>query len=104
MSIFIDLVPVSDIPDNRGVAVQCQGRELLVCKNGEQVHVIDNVCPHQAQPLTEGRVRNGYIFCPLHGMRFKLDTGEAFGQLTKAPLSLHEARVESGQVQVRLKE
>ena len=48
MSDFVDLVPLSEVPDNRGVAVQCQGRELLVCKSGEEVHVIDNVCPHQS--------------------------------------------------------
>ena len=73
-----------------------------MCKHGESVHVVHNVCPHQTQPLTDGRVRNGYLFCPVHGMRFKLDTGEAFGQLTRNPLTLFEARVSEGQVQARL--
>ena len=79
-----------------------QSRAIIkICKTGDAVHVLDNRCPHQAQSLTDARIRNGYIFCPLHGMRFKLETGEAFGQLTRTPLTLHDTRVENGQLQVR---
>ena len=97
----IDLVALDDIPDNCGVAVEHGERRLLVCRSKGKVHVVDNRCPHQGQPLTGGRVRNGFITCPVHGMRFRLEDGEALGQLTRTPLTMHESRVENGRVLVR---
>jgi len=37
----------------------------------------------------------------VHGMRFKLETGQPIGQLTRIPIKLFESRVVDGAVQVR---
>ena len=93
---------VADVPTNASKLVVLDGRELLVCNSRDQIHVVENRCSHQDQRLDGGRVRNGYIFCPVHGMRFKLDNGEAIGQLTRVPLCVFDSRVVDGEVQVRL--
>jgi 3-phenylpropionate/trans-cinnamate dioxygenase ferredoxin subunit len=82
--------------------LELEGVRLLVCNSGGEVVVVENRCSHQEQPLEGGRVRNGYIFCPIHGMRYKLANGEAVGQLTRVPIKVFETRVVDGDVQVRL--
>lgn len=51
-------------------------RLLLVILRGAAVHVIDGHCPYQYQPLEDGAVdADGVIIGPMHGWRFRLDTG-----------------------------
>ncbi len=102
MAEFQTVIHTADVPENGGVAVELDGVPLLVCNSGGEIVVVENRCSHQDQPLEGGRIRNGYIFCPIHGMRYKLANGEAIGQLTRVPINVFETRVEQGQVQVRL--
>ena len=101
MSDFQTIANTADIPANKSLAVEHRGLKLLVCNSGGDYVVVENRCSHQDQPLERGRIRNGYIICPVHGMRFKLESGEPVGQLTRVPIRLFESRVVDGSVQVR---
>ena len=104
MSDFETIARTSDIPLNKSQAVEHEGLKLLVCNSSGDFVVVENRCSHQDEPLERGRIRNGYLFCPVHGMRFKLENGEAVGQLTRVPIRLFESRVQEGEIQVRLAE
>jgi len=69
--------------------------EKVFClvKNGDEYHLLDGLCPHQKQPLHEGKLNAfGEIICPLHFYRFNLKTGkEAYnlcGDLNVYPISI----------------
>ena len=98
---FRTVASLDEIPVNKSKVVDFEGQALLVCNADGEIVVIRNQCPHQEQTLDRGRIRHGYIFCPVHGMRFKLSDGEAVGNLTRIPLTLYESRVEGDEVQVR---
>lgn len=67
-------------------------------KHPGELYAIDNRCTHQNAELTGGRIRSGYISCPLHGVRFNLQTGEPMGQLTRLPVRTHMIRIEDGRI------
>jgi len=102
MTDFRTVATASDVPESTGLTVDLDGISLLICRSGNEIVIVENRCSHQNQPLSDGRIRNGYIFCPVHGMRFKLKTGEAIGQLTQVPIKVFETRVMGGDVQVRI--
>lgn len=102
MSEYAVVAMAEDIPLNKGLATELDGVAILICNSGGDFLAVENRCSHQDKPLADGRIRNGYIFCPIHGMRFKLETGEAIGQLTRVPINVYETRVVNGQVEVRL--
>ncbi len=102
MGEFVAVARTDDIPLNKGLALEFEGVAILVGNSGGEFVTVENRCSHQDKPLADGRIRNGYIFCPVHGMRFKLDTGEAIGQLTRVPINVYETRVVDGQIEVRL--
>ncbi|MBT5792046.1 MAG: Rieske 2Fe-2S domain-containing protein, partial [Gammaproteobacteria bacterium] len=52
----------------------------------------------QNSPLAGGRVRNGFISCPLHGVRFDLRTGEPRGALTRIPVETYAVRDKDGMI------
>ena len=33
----------------------------------------DDLCPHRGAPLSQGRIQDGKLECPYHGMRFSMD-------------------------------
>ena len=50
---------------------------LLVVADGDAVHVLDGLCPHQFAPLDDGPVEDGVLVCAHHGWRFALSTGQS---------------------------
>lgn len=59
---------------------------------GEDVHAVDNRCPHMGFPLHRGTVREGILTCHWHHARFDLRTGGTFDQfadeLRRFPVAL----------------
>ena len=102
MTDFKGVARADDIPINSSLALEIDGIAVLVCNSSGEFIAVENRCSHQEKPLENGRIRNGYIFCPFHGMRYRLASGEAIGQLTRIPINVFETRVQDGEVQVRL--
>ncbi|MBT5209668.1 MAG: ferredoxin, partial [Halieaceae bacterium] len=53
------------------------------------------------ESLAGGRIRRGHVSCPLHGVRFKLSTGEPVGQLTRVALKTFDVQIEAGMIGVK---
>ncbi len=97
------LIPAADITDNKSVAVTVEGKNILICKANGDYYAVDNQCTHQRAELTKGRIRNCYLACPLHGVRFDLRTGVPKGELTRVPLKTYPVSVsEDGNLHLEL--
>ena len=97
------LFPVTDLPENSSKAVTVDGKNILVCKASGHFYAVDNMCTHQRSELEGGRIRNCFLSCPLHGVRFDLRTGVPKGELTKVPLKTYEITVgDDGNLQIKL--
>ena len=57
------------------------GRQTLcLFADGDEVHAVDNRCPHMGFPLHRGSVADGILTCHWHHARFDLCTGGTFDQ------------------------
>jgi nitrite reductase/ring-hydroxylating ferredoxin subunit len=74
-----ELINASHLEEGVSQAFVINGWPILLCRNDGQIYALLNRCSHQASPLVGGRVRRGAISCPLHGTRFRLDTGRCMG-------------------------
>jgi methionine sulfoxide reductase heme-binding subunit len=64
--------PGRAIADGRAVIVSAPGGErIAVFREGDAVHAVSNVCPHQNGPIGEGRIIDGCITCPWHGWQYR---------------------------------
>jgi isorenieratene synthase len=45
------------------------GREWVAWRVGDEVRTAPNDCPHMGAPMCEGRVQNGDLVCPWHGLK-----------------------------------
>ncbi len=67
----------------------------------DAVFAIEDRCPHQAGPLSEGIVHDNCVTCPLHNWVISLETGTAQGA-DSGSTSTFAVRVEAGSVEVEL--
>ena len=75
------MVPVASLDEvrSRGVVVtQAGDRSLAVFADGDEIHAVDNRCPHMGFPLDRGSVKDGILTCHWHEARFELASGCTF--------------------------
>ncbi len=71
------------------------GHSLLLIQEEGRRYLLLNQCPHQQAALDKGSILQGEIRCPLHGMRFNLETGATQDGCQHAlqffPITYHES-------------
>lgn len=93
---WLDLGPISDIPEDRPVLRKAGGRRFACVRAGGDVHAIDDRCPHQGYPLSSGSCKDGVLTCEWHNWKFDLTSGECtFGG---EAVRRYPTRVEGGRV------
>ena len=70
-----DVATLADIPEEGGLAVSVAGRTVAVFRHGEDLFALEDTCPHRGGHLSEGIVRDGNVYCPLHAWCFRLNSG-----------------------------
>lgn len=90
-----------DFPADGKFAAAIAGWGILIVEKDGVHFAYNDRCPHQAALLSPGRIRGGTVMCPLHGARFKIDTGECIGG-AYAALRRFDVRVEGGMITVAL--
>jgi 3-phenylpropionate/trans-cinnamate dioxygenase ferredoxin subunit len=96
------IAALAELPDTGNKAFDAGGRSVLLCRSAAGVFAVENMCSHQLAGLEGGKVKGVHIFCPLHGVRFDLRTGEPNGTLTRKPITVYPVSVEGDDVLVEL--
>ena len=91
---------LADVPDGGTLAVELDGRPLVLARTGESVHALDDACPHAGAPLSEGVLDEGAVTCTWHGWSFRLTDGVCLDQPGYA-VPCHRVRVVDGEILVR---
>jgi nitrite reductase (NADH) small subunit/3-phenylpropionate/trans-cinnamate dioxygenase ferredoxin subunit len=72
---FHTVARVGEIAEGQGIPVEVEGRMLAVFLVDGQYFAIDDACPHQGAPLSDGLVFDKCVTCTWHGWRFSLEDG-----------------------------
>ena len=70
----------------------------LVVRLDDDYYIIEDVCSHDGQPLTDGPLADCSITCPRHGARFDLKTGEALCMPATKPIRTFNVEIRDGAV------
>lgn len=69
----------ADVPFGEGRSVALVNRRVGVFNTASGFFAVDNDCPHQGGPLSDGILADACVTCPLHGRRIDLRSGSVFG-------------------------
>jgi len=82
--------------------VELDGAAVCVGRTADGWVAFQDTCTHEECSLSDGELEGNVIVCPCHASEFDLRTGDVLCPPALDPLPIYEARVEAGEVQVRL--
>jgi len=97
---FVDVAKLHDVPPGGKKCVEVAGQKILLCNNKDMIFAIENQCSHVLEPLEDGRMRNGWISCPVHGARFDLASGKPLNPPALFPIKTFEVKIEGDVISV----
>jgi nitrite reductase/ring-hydroxylating ferredoxin subunit len=84
------------------VGVEVNGQKLGLFLLDDQIHALEDICPHAYALLSQGFQEDGVIECPLHAARFDIATGKCLIEIGQRDLHQYPVRVQDGKVQVQI--
>ena len=91
---------LSELRPGRMRAVMLGGREVLLCRAGDGVFALDNICTHAHARMCEGRLRSTRLVCPLHGASFDVRDGRVLAPPAVSALRTYPVRIADGNIEV----
>jgi 3-phenylpropionate/trans-cinnamate dioxygenase ferredoxin subunit len=103
MNQFVAVANATEVSDPGSKLVELDGQMLVLIHAAGRFYALDDLCTHDAGPLSGGIVRvSGTIACPRHGARFDLETGAAMSMPATKATRVHEVKVDGEDVLVKL--
>ena len=94
--------PVAKVGDIRAgdvIAVEVDGVEMVLGRDGDRYFAAQRRCVHRGGDLSEGIVARGHLVCPNHGWRFSTATGR-HDQASDVCLMTYAVRVTGDLIEV----
>ena len=98
------LGPGGAIPDDYVVPYYLDDRKIRVsvARVGGRLHAFDDLCTHQACPLSAGLLTGTTIMCQCDGSRFDITTGAILNGPATEPLGVYEVKEVAGEIQAHV--
>jgi len=94
------VLPLEALSGDGGHYVELEGRGLAVFRDGDQVRVFDNACPHAGGALAGGYIEGKQVVCPWHFWCFDVEDG-CFPENPRFRARVYPARCRNGWVEVQ---
>jgi nitrite reductase (NADH) small subunit len=76
MGQWVKIGAVSEMPaEGTAKAFEAPGTTICVARVHGHLAALNDVCPHQGAPLSEGAIEDGRLVCSWHGWSFDPGTG-----------------------------
>ncbi|MFJ4445395.1 FAD-dependent oxidoreductase [Pseudomonas sp. NPDC089422] len=91
---------LEQLEPRRPLRVQAGNEDMILVRQGDQVHAYQGNCPHEGAPLEEGVICGGLLVCPWHKAAFAVDEGAVCEPPALTGLRRYRAWVKDGEVWV----
>ena len=99
---YVTVARLDECQEGKPLQVWVDERPLALCRVGEDVYAISDICTHQEFFLSEGKLEGSVIECAAHGARFDVTTGKVKRLPAFKPVKTFPVRVVNGDVQVKM--
>lgn len=100
MTGYVRVCEVGAIRNGSHRAFDVHGVSVLILNVNRAFHAVRNQCTHLDYPLEGGRQLGCEIICRKHGARFNTKNGRALGGPAVNRLTVYDARIRDGWVEV----
>lgn len=98
---WVKALDEGELADGAVAGVEVDGRQVLLHRDGDEVHALDDLCSHAGALLSRGEIDGCTVTCPLHMSVFDLRDGRIVRGPAHHPQPVLPTRVRKGQIEVR---
>lgn len=91
---------IQEFREGEAVAVQLDGIDVAVARDGDDFYALQDLCSHGHVALSEGEVEKCAIECWLHGSAFDLRSGKPLSPPASEPVTTFPVEVRGDDVYV----
>ena len=99
---FVEVARTSQIPEGGVMGVEVEGKNLALVNLRGEIYALDDSCPHQAGPLSEGQIVGEEIECPWHRSCFDIRTGRVTRDPALEGVATYQVRLTGDAVEVEV--
>ncbi len=100
MSRFVEACGLGTLVSGKLRRVNLDGEQILLVRDGDNVYALEDRCTHEDFPLSDGWVDDGCVYCPMHGAKFDIKTGEALSLPAYEDVKSFPVRIRDDKVEV----
>jgi 3-phenylpropionate/trans-cinnamate dioxygenase ferredoxin subunit len=97
---FVAVAKLDEVPAGTKKVVTVGKDEIILCNTLDRIFAVKNLCSHAYEKIDCGRMKNGWIACPVHGARFDLETGDPINPPAVMKIETYEVRIEGDEISV----
>jgi nitrite reductase/ring-hydroxylating ferredoxin subunit len=75
---------------------------IAVARVNDMFYAFDDLCSHDACPLSSGLLTGTILMCQCDGSQFDVTTGAVLRGPATEPLATYEVRVKEGRIEIRV--
>lgn len=102
MSRYVEVAKKSQIPEGDSIGVEIEGKLLALVNLGDEIYALEDTCPHEAGPLSDGQIIGEDIECPWHRSRFNIKTGRVTRDPAVEDVMTYKVRLVGDAVEVEI--
>ena len=95
---FVSAASTSKLKPDEMMAVNVNGKPVLLVNLDGTYYAIGNICTHMGCPLSSGTLKGETVECVCHGSTFDLKTGKVVRGPAEKPEPWYEVKVEKGKI------
>jgi 3-phenylpropionate/trans-cinnamate dioxygenase ferredoxin component len=101
---FLEVAKRSQIPASGAIAVEVEGKCFALMNLKGEIFALEDSCPHEAGPLSEGQIIGEDIECPWHRSCFNIKTGRVTRDPAMEDVATYKVRLAGDAVEVEVQE
>src|SRR5262245_5534367 len=102
MARFVEVAKKSEIPENGAIGVETEGKRLALINLNGEIYAIDDDCPHEGGPLSEGTISGEDIVCRWHSSHFNIKTGRVSMDPATSNVATYRVHIVGDAVEVEI--
>jgi nitrite reductase/ring-hydroxylating ferredoxin subunit len=100
---WIAVARCAELSDGEMCAVLIGNHSVAIYNVAGKIYATDNLCTHAYAFMTDGWLEGDIIECPLHGGRFRVQTGEGLGAPIDCDLKTYPVRIIDDEIQIKFR-
>ena len=92
----------AEVQEDTPLSVTIDGNSIGIYRLGDDLHAMEDICPHAYALLSEGFIDGDTVECPLHEAQFHIPSGRCLREPGGRDLKSYPVKQEGGAVYVQV--